>query len=143
MILIIGDFDSIKPEILQAYCAKGCAIKTYPSEKIIQTRNWLSTGFAGRGYSNRSSWGYRKSFRSFPWPISFLLVTYQSENCQIRIVGSDCIAWVTKDKAVVLGDPGATCVNNLLTRVSQGLGWRGLSILCNASIFMGSTRDQQ
>ncbi|HHU31714.1 MAG: thiamine diphosphokinase [Zhaonellaceae bacterium] len=138
--LIIGDFDSIKPEILQAYCAKGCAIKTYPSEKDYTDTELAIQLALQEGVTQIDLLGAIGNRLDHSLANIFLLVTYQSENCQIRIVGSDCIAWVTKDKAVVLGDPGDFVSIISLTRVSQGVGLEGFKYpLCNASIFMGST----
>jgi thiamine pyrophosphokinase len=31
--LIVGDFDSVCPDVLQAYRSQGCPLKTYPVEK--------------------------------------------------------------------------------------------------------------
>ena len=120
--LIIGDFDSIKPEILQAYCAKGCAIKTYPSEKDYTDTELAIQLALQEGVTQidlLGAIGNRLDYSSQYLSTCDLPV----EIAWLRIVGSDCTAWVTKDKAVVLGDPRLVSIISL-TRVSQGLGWR-------------------
>jgi len=138
--LIVGDFDSVSPGVLQAYRERGCPIKTYPVEKDY-TDTELAVQLALKmNPSEVDLLGQIGSRLDHSLANIFLLTAYHSENCRLRLVGPDYLAWVTGDRTVVEGDPGDYVSILPVSEVACGITMEGFKYpLLNATIPRGST----
>lgn len=138
--LIVGDFDSVEPEILQAYRDRGCPTKTYPVEKDY-TDTELAIQLALRASPSQIDLlGLIGSRLDHSLANVFLLTAYYRENCKIRLLGPDYMAWVTKDQTVVTGEPGDYVSILPVSETASGITMEGFKYpLTNATILRGST----
>lgn len=138
--LIVGDFDSIREDVLQAYYEKGCKVETYPVEKdYTDTELAIQLALEKKpqeidllgGIGNRLDHSLANVF---------LLTAFSRESCRLRLVGSDYTAWVITAETIVVGDPGDYVSLLALSKKVNGINLKGFKYpLCNASLARGST----
>lgn len=138
--LIVGDFDSVGQDVLKAYIEKGCPIKTYPVEKDYTDTELAIQLALEQKPTEIDLLGAIGTRLDHSLANVFLLTAYYRENCKLRLIGPDYMAWVTKDETFVLGEPGDYVSILALNEKAQGVTLEGFKYpLYNANISRGSS----
>lgn len=139
--LIVGDLDSVEPEVLKAYRDKGCPVQIYPAEKDY-TDTELSLELAlARSPQEIILLGATGSRLDHSLANVLLLVPYSLKHSGLKMVGDNYEAWICRGETTVVGQPGDLVSLLALTPQVKEITLTGFQYpLQREDLAMGSSR---
>lgn len=139
--LIVGDFDSVAPEVLKAYQEKGCPIETYPVEKDYtdtQLALELALEQSPQEIILLAATGSRLDHSLAN---VLLLVPYSLKCPSLKMVGDTYEAWICRKETLISGQPGDLLSLIPLSNLAQGITLEGFKYpLQDEDLTLGSSR---
>lgn len=139
--LIVGDMDSVDPEVLKACLDKGCPLKTFPAEKdFTDTELALELALA---HSPREIILLAATGNRLDHSLAnvLLLVPYSLKHPGLKIVGDNYEAWICRGETLVSGQPGDLVSLLALTPLVREITLEGFQYpLQGEDLAMGSSR---